>query len=132
MNPVLHEHTTAVLSALRTGTGRPIGDGVRPDGTSVLYGVLYHVVGLREGDLSADWDAAVTYQVSCFAPDRVGAQWLAGECERTLTESPPAVPGRRVMRVEVLGDGLLDRDDDTGTPVFGAYIRARMWTTPSS
>lgn len=130
--PVLYQHTSAVLAALRVGTGRPIGDGRKPDGAAFPYGVLYRMTDRRDGDLDVDTDADLTYQVSCFAPDRIGAEYLAGECERVLTETAIDVPGRQVMRAGLLVGGSQPPDESTGTTLHDAWIRVRIWTTPTT
>lgn len=131
MSVVLHEHTTAVLTALREGTGKSIGDGEAPANPTSPYAVLYRITGVRDGDLSADNDAALIYQVSCYAPDRIGAEWMSGQCDRALSRESLVIPARKVMRVEFLGDGPLPREEDTGTSLFGEYVRVRIWTTPA-
>lgn len=122
-------HTAALLAHLAAATGRPIGNAKKPDGAVPIYGVLYRITGQRDGTLSRDDEAALTYQVTCVGLDNDGADLLAGDVEAAMPTL--TVPGRRVMRVELVDDGPARRDDDTTPPLFYATPRWRLWTSPA-
>ncbi len=110
-------HTAAVLAVLRS-TGKPGGDGEAPPGATGVYWILYPLGGMRDGILGRPWDDGwLGYQVTCVAPSRQGAEWMADRCDRVLLDEPLTVAGRQV-HVRREGGGDVRRDDETAGPTL--------------
>lgn len=123
------EHTQALLSVLQA-TGRPVGDAVAPPAASAPYVVLYPQSGTRGGPIAdPDADAALTYQFTCVGRDRRGAQWLADRVADVVRNV--AFPGRALLRVQLLNDSPVERDDDVTPPLWYATPVYQFWTTPA-
>lgn len=134
-------HSAGVLAALET-TGKPVGDGVAPDGAAPPYTVLYDIPGGSiDGTMGdPDADAIWAYQVTSIGATADQARWMADKNTVALsggTELDPvvlAVTGRRVKRNErVGGPGGIRRDDDLGKPILFSHVAIwHVHTTPSS
>lgn len=129
--------TTQALIDLLGTSGRPVGDAVAPTSTDETYFVVYQIGSDgRRGTVENPYeDAALIFQVTCVAPDRAGADWLADKAHDLLDSSNAAdalsTAGVACTHVEPLYEGGVARDDDTRPPVFYATPRWRVWLTPA-
>ncbi|MCX4885863.1 hypothetical protein [Streptomyces sp. NBC_00847] len=96
-----HPFTTALAALLATASGRPVGEGRRPDGDPSSYYILYFITRTTDGAPFSDLneDAELTYQVSAVSgpdpddPDSYGTQdqlqWLDDKARRAILERDP-------------------------------------------
>lgn len=126
---VLRTHTDAVIDALQA-LGLTVGDAVAPP-SAPPYVVVYPIAG---GDMygplgAKDDDAELIYQVTCVGASREQAQWLVDKVTALL--GGLTITGRSVPLVTFDTVPGIFRDDSTGTPLFTAAPRFRIFTTPS-
>lgn len=126
---VLRTHTDAIIAALEA-QGLTVGDAVAPQ-ASPPYVVVYPIAG---GDMygplgAKDDDAELIYQVTCVGSSREQAEWLADKANALLGGF--TVTGRSVPLVTMDVVPGIFRDDSTGTPIYTAAPRFRVFTTPS-
>lgn len=126
--------TNALVTLLATGTGKPVGEGVIPDGNPTEYYILHFIDRQTSGAPFSDLneDCSLIYQVNCIsardlaAPDSHGTQdqmeWLADTAREVLLGRNPvtrawlhalAVSGARVIgrAAEVEAGGTPDAAD---------------------
>jgi hypothetical protein len=128
----------ALLTRLRTGSGKQIGDGRSPypQGSTPAYpyGVMYPIPsGPRDGPLADPHaDLTLVYQVTCIGQQREQARWLADRIINDLLYGAALViVGAKVTFVELEVNPGVERDDTTGgPPLYVATPRFRFSFTP--
>jgi hypothetical protein len=119
--------TKALVALLQSATGKPVGEGRRPDGADDLshYYILYFITRSTDGAAFSDLneDADITYQVTSVSgpdpnePDSYGTQsqiqWMDDKARRAILGRDPntrrwlydlAVPGCRVTARRSAGE----------------------------
>lgn len=125
------QHTLAVIAGLQT-TGRPVGDAVRPPNGQPPYMFVTPFGGTRTGPMDdPDADASLTWQITCVAWDRTGAEWMADQAAGVMQTFAFAIPGRKVLRRESLSDQPTQVDRDVEPPLFYSTPIWRLTTTPA-
>jgi hypothetical protein len=129
----------ALLTRLRTGSGKQIGDAKSPYpvGTTPAYpyGIQYPIPGGdRDGPISDPHaDLILVYQVTCVGQQREQARWLADRIINDLLFGAVlVVVGAKVTFVELEVNPGVERDDTTGgPPLYVATPRFRLSLTPA-
>ncbi len=79
--------TSALLTMLAAGTGKPVGDHKAPLATAPPYSVLYSIPGggfWGAALVGPDADADFVYQVDSVGLKRNQAEWLADRVRRSV------------------------------------------------
>ena len=97
-----HPFTKALAALIADATGKPVGEGRRPDGSGLShYYILYFITRTTSGAPFSDLneDAELTYQVTAVSgpdpsdPDSYGTQdqlqWLDDHARRAILERNP-------------------------------------------
>lgn len=135
---VTEDHTDAVLTLLRTTT-ITIGDGVAPRDVDKAeldppYAVLYPLIGGNfDGPLSdSQADVNFMYQVTAVGNTRQQAQVIIDIIRVIMQRENLVITGRTVRDIRLVTpySGTV-RDDDLPNPLFYAYDRYEVDTTPS-
>lgn len=81
------EFADGLITALATATGRPVGDGVVPDGATVPYLVVHSIDGgswLGAPFLGDETEAELVWQVDSVGERRDQAEWMADKVRETI------------------------------------------------
>lgn len=132
------DHTDAILALLRTTTIE-IGDGEMPRGadkseTDPPYAALYPLIGGQfDGPLSdSQADVTLLYQITAVGQTRQQAQVIIDITRAIMQRENLSITGRAVRDIRLVtpNSGLV-RDDDLPNPLFYAYDRYEVDTTPA-
>ena len=136
--------TTALLSMLAAGTGKPVGDHKAPLSTEPPYCVLYSIPGggyWGAALVGPEADADFVYQVDSVGLKRNQTEWLADRVRRSMlartssgafqvTINPPL--GLKVAdRVPDGGPGGVQVDGDPPHEVFSVAERFVLRVVPA-
>lgn len=108
--------TTALLTMLVSGTGKPVGDHKAPLSTDPPYCVLYSIPGggfWGAGLVAPDADADFVYQVDSVGLKRNQAEWLADRVRRSML-ARSASGAFQVTLTPPTGLKVADRLPDSG------------------
>lgn len=129
--------TDALLSALRTETGKQIGDAKKPDSpnpppTSFYpYAILYVGTPALTGSfVHPNEDGIHRAQVTSVAKERRGAEWMRDRAREVLLDADLAIEGYAVVWSELESAPPITRDDDVSPPLFYAVDIFRLHVTP--
>jgi hypothetical protein len=138
---LIEDHTNAILEAL-SAAPFPIGDGVAPRGIpgdtkaelEPPYSVLYELPGGRfDGPLNdSQGDTTFVYQITSVGTTRQQAAVCRDICRGLMKRENLIITDRYVRDLKHLSpsSGTV-RDDDLANPLFYAYDRYELDTTPS-
>lgn len=123
------EHTDAVIAKLQS-FDLPVGDAKKPEGEHNRYCVVYPIPG---GSVSGtlenpNEDGELVVQVTCVAKFRDQAEWVVDKVMGLLDGI--TVNGRFIARVYVDTLSGVRRDDSVSPPLYSAFPRFRIMTTP--
>lgn len=126
---VTREHTDAIIARLGA-LGLTVGDAEAPS-AAPPYVVVYPVAGgSTSGVLAApDDDAVLVYQVTCVGTSRKQTEWLADKVIGLLTGV--TVTARKIPTIHLDSFGGVTRDDTSTPPLYLAFPRFRVYTTPA-
>jgi hypothetical protein len=130
--------TEAALALLRSTTGAPIGDAIRPEAPAkppasfYPYGVLYvGTTDLRGTLVAPKEDGLHRLQVSCVGRTRAGAESLRDQARETLLDVTAwDIDGYAVASTEHAGSPQIFRDDDVSPALFNAITVVNVLVTP--
>jgi hypothetical protein len=135
---LLEDHYKAIKDSLDLSTV-PIGDGVAPRGSGKAelpppFAVLYLVSGgVMEGPLNdTQADVLLIFQITAVGTTRQQALVVLDITRTRMQKEFLTIPGRRVrdLRLNLPSSGMI-RDDDLPNPLFYAYDRYELDTTPA-
>lgn len=130
------DHHAAVLSRLRemttSGVLVPVGEAQAPSGIDPPFLVLYAIGGppFDGPGMDPEADARWSFQVTCVGRTSGEALHLADKTRTTLVRASIVVPGRRTLWIHTYGPSGAPRDDSVTPPVFTAFPRFELATTP--
>lgn len=132
--------SSSILSRLRAECPFPIGDSHAPrvegtkDEIDPPYAVLYDLPGGDMGGSLADnqEDTIHIYQITAVGQTAQQARVVRDLTRAQMQKENLSIPGRRVMDVRLVNpNGGTLRDDDLPNPLFYAYHRYEVDTTPA-
>lgn len=135
---LLEDHFKAIKDSLDLSTV-PIGDGTAPRGPGKAeldppYAVLYLIVGgSMDGPLNdTQADVNLIFQITAVGTTRQQALVVLDITRTRMQKEFLTIPGRKVrdLRLNLPASGMI-RDDDLPNPLFYAYDRYELDTTPA-
>lgn len=112
---------TAILTRLRTSTGKNIGEGEAPSNNTLPYAVFYPQEDEdSEGSLNDPLQAVTfAFQVTCVGSGLFQAGWMQTKVRAALLGWTPTVTGVGTTPVDLLRGSGFPRDDAlSGNPTF--------------
>lgn len=126
--------TDALLTALTTGMGVPVGSGQKPAGTSPPYGFLTRINLLWTGPLGDPWhEAEITYQLQCVALDQSVVELLEDKAAAVFAALPAPAGWQIVNRVPLGSPGIrVDKQEHPENPFFYSTPQWSIWAQPAA
>lgn len=142
----LREHTVAVIAALKTVTGLPVGDGEAPEegayqngwgkGSFIPYLVVVRDDTKYSGPISdPQADATLMYRVLAVGKTRGQAEWASDKGRAGFNRNAirdQGIPGRVVMGTVFTGTGGADADRGVHPPLWYVKDTYTLMTTPGA
>lgn len=126
--------TDALLTALATAMGVPVGSGQKPPGAVPPYGFLTRINLMWTGPLGDPWhEAELTYQLQCIALDHTVVELLEDKAAPVFA-ALAAPAGWAIVGAHPLGSpGIrLDKDEHPEVPLFYSTPQWQVWAQPTA
>lgn len=131
--PSIAPITDALLAALRTATGTPVGSGQKPNGAVPPYCFLTRINLQWTGTLGDPWhEALITYQLQCIALDHDVVELLEEKAAPVFATLTPPTGWAFVARQPLGSPGIrLDKDEHPEAPLFYSTPQWSLWAQPA-